>query len=357
MTKPIQRLDVLIITILSFALMGVVSNTRAATELNSDQYVIFYHHDLLGSPAVVTDHNGNTLWHEHSDPFGRARTRVSETGNEFHHDRTGSRKGYTGHLKDEGSNLVYMKARYFDPQIGRFYSNDPVGFSIGNPMMFNRYAYANNNPYSYIDPDGRNGVTALGGAITETAEGVLGVGDGEANYSELSGALADGYNGEGAGLGRSLLDDALAFGGGILGGAAKAFQAARGFFTAGRAGSIRNVNVVGGTQNCVNCAIATDATLAGRAASALPSGPQRISVLEKIFGGRFRSIDGASEASAILTAAGPGARGIVFGARGDGVGHVFNGVNQSGTVRFLDGQTGRTASFESFSSFSYLPTN
>jgi len=44
-----------------------------------------------------------------------------------------------------------MQARYYDPVIGRFYSNDPAGFS--NIHNFNRYAYANNNPYKYVDPD------------------------------------------------------------------------------------------------------------------------------------------------------------------------------------------------------------
>ncbi|WP_419571142.1 RHS repeat-associated core domain-containing protein [Rheinheimera sp.] len=48
-----------------------------------------------------------------------------------------------------------MQARYYDPVIGRFYSNDPVGFNASNPMLFNRYAYANNNPYKFTDPDGR----------------------------------------------------------------------------------------------------------------------------------------------------------------------------------------------------------
>ncbi|WP_255418898.1 RHS repeat-associated core domain-containing protein [Paraglaciecola sp. MB-3u-78] len=49
--------------------------------------------------------------------------------------------------------LTYMQARYYDPVIGRFYSNDPIGFR--DVHSFNRYAYANNNPYKYIDPDGR----------------------------------------------------------------------------------------------------------------------------------------------------------------------------------------------------------
>jgi RHS repeat-associated protein len=49
---------------------------------------------------------------------------------------------------------MYMQARYYDPVIGRFYSNDPLGFR--DIHSFNRYAYANNNPYKYTDPDGRD---------------------------------------------------------------------------------------------------------------------------------------------------------------------------------------------------------
>jgi hypothetical protein len=48
-----------------------------------------------------------------------------------------------------------MQARYYDPVIGRFYSNDPVGYTPENPVMsFNRYLYVNNNPYKYTDPTG-----------------------------------------------------------------------------------------------------------------------------------------------------------------------------------------------------------
>jgi RHS repeat-associated protein len=53
-----------------------------------------------------------------------------------------------------------MQARYYDPVIGRFYSNDPVDvmehMQRGNSAAhgFGRYTYANNNPYKYVDPDG-----------------------------------------------------------------------------------------------------------------------------------------------------------------------------------------------------------
>jgi RHS repeat-associated protein len=77
--------------------------------------------------------------------------------------------GYTGHKFDADLGLSYMQARYYDPVIGRFMSNDPVGWVANNPVYsFNRYSYTNNNPYKYVDPDGRivvyAGSTASGNA-------------------------------------------------------------------------------------------------------------------------------------------------------------------------------------------------
>jgi len=50
-----------------------------------------------------------------------------------------------------------MKARYYDPVALRFLSPDPVYVDLGTGGNFNRYWYANNNPYSFTDPDGRAG--------------------------------------------------------------------------------------------------------------------------------------------------------------------------------------------------------
>jgi RHS repeat-associated protein len=55
---------------------------------------------------------------------------------------------------DKETGLVYAGARYYDPVIGRLMGYDPVGFVEGSPQSFNRYAYGNNNPYSYVDPNG-----------------------------------------------------------------------------------------------------------------------------------------------------------------------------------------------------------
>ncbi|MCV2886489.1 RHS repeat-associated core domain-containing protein [Aestuariibacter sp. AA17] len=69
--------------------------------------------------------------------------------------------GYTGHKFDTDLGLSYMQARYYDPVIGRFYSNDPVGFT-GEVDTFNRYSYVANNPYKYVDLDGREKIAVQG---------------------------------------------------------------------------------------------------------------------------------------------------------------------------------------------------
>lgn len=58
----------------------------------------------------------------------------------------------------------------------------------------------------------------------------------------------------------------------------------------------------------------------------------------------------------MLAAAGPGSRGIVFGMRNSGIGHVFNAANQHGVIRFLDGQTGKAAEISPYIKFQFLRT-
>jgi RHS repeat-associated protein len=55
-----------------------------------------------------------------------------------------------GQQYDQGSELYYMRARYYDPQLGRFLSEDPIGISGG----LNLYAYAGNDPVNNADPTG-----------------------------------------------------------------------------------------------------------------------------------------------------------------------------------------------------------
>ena len=64
--------------------------------------------------------------------------------------------GYTGHFVDAGTQLTYMQQRYYDPQMGRFLSGDPLPAFTPNALRLSRYGYANANPYRFTDMDGRD---------------------------------------------------------------------------------------------------------------------------------------------------------------------------------------------------------
>jgi len=58
---------------------------------------------------------------------------------------------YTARELDEETGLYYYRARYYDPQVGRFVSKDPIGFEGGDN---NLYGYVLNNPVNATDPEG-----------------------------------------------------------------------------------------------------------------------------------------------------------------------------------------------------------
>uniref|UniRef100_UPI001F0CC2D0 toxin glutamine deamidase domain-containing protein n=1 Tax=Serratia microhaemolytica TaxID=2675110 RepID=UPI001F0CC2D0 len=90
----------------------------------------------------------------------------------------------------------------------------------------------------------------------------------------------------------------------------------------------------------------------------LPDAYIPLSVLEKQFDVKFKYVSSSENIVQQMIDAGSGARGIVFGSYGPGLpGHVFNVVNQNGTIRFLDGQTGKSAVLGQFKSFQLLRTN
>jgi RHS repeat-associated protein len=129
--------------------------------------VEYVHTDFLGSPAAYSDTNGVVTERLHYEPFGET----------IESDKQKDDTGYTGHQHDKDIGLTYMQARYYDPVIGRFYSNDPVGYTPKNPVMsFNRYLYVNNNPYKYTDPNGEFLNVLIGatvGALAEVASQAL----------------------------------------------------------------------------------------------------------------------------------------------------------------------------------------
>jgi RHS repeat-associated protein len=64
-----------------------------------------------------------------------------------------SRK-FTGKERDAESGLDYFLARYYNSNMGRFLSPDPLGGSLLNPQSLNRYSYGFNNPLTNVDPTG-----------------------------------------------------------------------------------------------------------------------------------------------------------------------------------------------------------
>lgn len=104
--------------------------------------VTYVHTDHLGSPTLLVDESGSVVHQMQYSPFGA------------HQGSPDIATGYTGHLEDEASDLTYMGARWYDHEVGRFVSPDPVRFSQDVLLSFNRYQYALNNSYKYYDPDG-----------------------------------------------------------------------------------------------------------------------------------------------------------------------------------------------------------
>jgi RHS repeat-associated protein len=140
--------------------------------------LIFIHPDVKGSPLMATDANGAALWREDYSAFG-----VRRKNEALANDGVGAYtpKGdaanslwYIGKPQDNVTGLVYFGARWYDPQVGRFMGFDPAGVDEGNPHSFNRYAYGNNNPYKYLDPDGRLPILLIYAAVpAATAIGAM----------------------------------------------------------------------------------------------------------------------------------------------------------------------------------------
>jgi len=128
------------------------------TAINAEIKITYYIPDASGSPVAATDEQGNVKWRAHRMPFGTEVNKDPASSN--------NHIGFTGHVHDSSTGLTYMGARYYDPIVGRFMGMDPAGVDPEDPRTFNRFAYANNNPYTFIDPDGRNpkrGLTYLKG--------------------------------------------------------------------------------------------------------------------------------------------------------------------------------------------------
>jgi len=120
------------------------SAARPVTVTEDLSHVTFIHTDGLGSPVARSDGVGKIISRTRYEPYGHVASGAMPT------------IGFTGHVNDADTGLTYMQQRYYDPVAGRFLSVDPMVTDANSGGSFNRYAYAINNPYRYIDPDGRD---------------------------------------------------------------------------------------------------------------------------------------------------------------------------------------------------------
>ncbi|CAN1212165.1 hypothetical protein TUMEXPCC7403_18305 [Tumidithrix helvetica PCC 7403] len=142
----------------------------------------FYHSDGLGSTRLLTDSTGQVTDRYTYDAFGRLLARGGSSSNSFQ---------FAGEQRD-GTGLDYLRARYYDSELGRFISKDAFGGRLSSPISQNPYAYANNNPINFTDPSGYFSIQEVN--VTQAIIGIL---SNTAYASAFSGAITlveEGYH-------------------------------------------------------------------------------------------------------------------------------------------------------------------
>jgi RHS repeat-associated protein len=142
------------------AMVALLSFAIASGPALAARTTTYFHTDAAGSVVAMTNEAGAVLSRKDYAPFGE----------QIHSPPDAERTAYTGKQHDDLIGLTYFGARWFDPEIGRFTSVDPVSFVDQHPMSFNRYLYAFDNPYKFVDPDGQLGyliaaVLIIGGLL------------------------------------------------------------------------------------------------------------------------------------------------------------------------------------------------
>ena len=118
--------------------------------------VHYAHTDQLGTILELTDAEGNNTWSANYSAWGKWLGSADVAQEHKAHGQTGCNLRFQGQYWDEETGLHYNTFRYYDPEIGRFISPDPIGVQGG----FNLYAYVP-NPTGWIDPWGLDELYAL----------------------------------------------------------------------------------------------------------------------------------------------------------------------------------------------------
>ena len=161
----------------------------------------------------MTDSAGSDVNRYVYDPYGNIISQQEQSG------LNNPWKFAAGYL-DSSTSLYKFGTRYYDPTLGRWTQQDPVGGSLGDLNSANRYTYAGDDPVNAVDPSGRFSLdaffTCLTGGINAYTRAIIGTGVlagiGTAIAFGLSaGSLAAVFAGITAGLGAFLIGYCLAY--------------------------------------------------------------------------------------------------------------------------------------------------
>lgn len=134
-------------------------STETTYILTQDQtgQVNHLYQDAQGSTRLVTDQQGSTQSIIDYDAFGNALLSSKPDSTIKHR--------YVGEYLDQDSGFYHLRARDYDPKIGRFVSRDRFEGIRNNPLTLNPYLYANADPVNGVDPSGHFGLGGMMAAM------------------------------------------------------------------------------------------------------------------------------------------------------------------------------------------------
>ncbi len=113
-----------------------------ADSTGKETYFLFNGH---GDVVQTVDEAGTVQNRYEYDIWGNPTLTIETTSNAIR---------YTGEFYDEETGLYYLRARYYDPYLGRFTTEDSYWGEDDNPLSLNLYTYCMNDPIQYVDPSG-----------------------------------------------------------------------------------------------------------------------------------------------------------------------------------------------------------
>ena len=118
---------------------GPTGRLAKRTTINEESSTFYYHVDHLESTRLVTDDDKDIVSAVAYEPFGETAT------------QEGSEDYLFNGKEQDSTGLLYYGARYYDPDVGRFITRDPLKGVLTRPQTLNLYTYCLNNPLGFTD--------------------------------------------------------------------------------------------------------------------------------------------------------------------------------------------------------------